>query len=219
MEARLTVTPEQITEQLQLLRTRSIQTVFMREIPTLLKTCSATQTIALTFDDGYQDFYTNMLPILKSEQVKATLYIPTGFIGKKGYLTWNQLAEIRDSGLVEIAAHSISHPNMAILDTPHTMHEIVGSVGAIMAHLSIQVYSFAYPSGQYTVTTEQSLRKVGLQSSVTTKFGIADEQADLFALPRFRAGQMSFAAFKKFVALHYQNIGLSLKQNNVRPIR
>jgi len=37
-------------------------------------------SVALTFDDGHQDFYTNAWPLLKKYQLPASLYVTTGFV-------------------------------------------------------------------------------------------------------------------------------------------
>lgn len=42
-------------------------------------------SIVFTFDDGYQDTYTEALPILEKYQVPATIYITSGFISREKY--------------------------------------------------------------------------------------------------------------------------------------
>lgn len=79
------------------------------------------QAVLLTFDDGYRSFYTRVLPILKAFQWPAVL-APVGtwvdtppgskvnfggkLVDRKRFLTWDQIAEIARSGLVEIGAHT-----------------------------------------------------------------------------------------------------------------
>src|SRR5712692_2175905 len=79
--------------------------------------------VVLTFDDGFADFFTEVLPVLKRYGFVATLYVATAFIngtshwlqhigeGARLMLTWDQLIEICASG-VECGAHSHSHPQL-----------------------------------------------------------------------------------------------------------
>src|SRR5258708_37232004 len=67
--------------------------------------------VVLTFDDGYADFFTEALPVLKRYGFVATLYVPTAFVGgtsrrlqpagesARRMLTWDQLIEISASGV------------------------------------------------------------------------------------------------------------------------
>lgn len=75
----------------------------------------------LTVDDGYEDFYVNVFPILKAYKIPAVLgvvgrWIENGpdpqesridpYYAKQQFVTWAQVREMSDSGLVEIASHS-----------------------------------------------------------------------------------------------------------------
>ena len=65
--------------------------------------------IVLTFDDGYEDNYTTMLPILEEHGMKATVYMVTNDIGRPEYLSWNQLRDMQDRG-IEIGSHTAKSP-------------------------------------------------------------------------------------------------------------
>jgi peptidoglycan/xylan/chitin deacetylase (PgdA/CDA1 family) len=75
----------------------------------------------LTVDDGYADFYVNVFPILKTYKIPAVFavvgrWIENGvdqdegradpFYAKQQFVTWAQVKEMSDSGLVEIASHT-----------------------------------------------------------------------------------------------------------------
>ena len=50
--------------------------------------------ILLTIDDGFSSFYENAWPILKKKEIPFILFVSTEPIGKKGYMTWDQIKEI-----------------------------------------------------------------------------------------------------------------------------
>ena len=79
------------------------------------------KAVLLTFDDGYASFYTRVLPLLKAYNYPSVLALVGEFlqapldgfsvyggeqIPRREFLSWSQLEEIRDSGMVEIASHS-----------------------------------------------------------------------------------------------------------------
>jgi biofilm PGA synthesis lipoprotein PgaB len=80
------------------------------------------KAVLLTFDDAYISFYTRVYPLLREFRFPAVLGVvgkwidnPSGvpvLYGEKGtvpdasFLTWSQLREMADSGLVEIASHT-----------------------------------------------------------------------------------------------------------------
>lgn len=64
--------------------------------------------LAFTFDDGYDNNYTLAYPILKELKIKANINIIAKYTDEKreGYLTWEQVKEMSDSGLITIGSHS-----------------------------------------------------------------------------------------------------------------
>lgn len=69
--------------------------------------------ILINMDDEYYSNYEYIYPILKKYNVKASIFVVTGKIGKeidgKKYLGWNECIEMQNSGLVEIFSHSKRH--------------------------------------------------------------------------------------------------------------
>lgn len=77
------------------------------------------KAVLLTFDDGYQSFYSQIYPLLKLYNYPATFAIVTSWIesdepvdyggvekSPSEFLTWQQVREMQQSGLIEIASHS-----------------------------------------------------------------------------------------------------------------
>ena len=79
------------------------------------------KAVLLTFDDGLRSVYTHAFPVLRAYRIPAVAAIVTDWIGmpadtripygvrdftRDDFMTWAQLREMQDSGLVEIASHS-----------------------------------------------------------------------------------------------------------------
>ena len=65
--------------------------------------------ILFTIDDGFQSFYDNAWPILKKKNIPFILFISTAYVGKKGYMNWEQIKEVEKNGLGIIGNHSHTH--------------------------------------------------------------------------------------------------------------
>jgi poly-beta-1,6-N-acetyl-D-glucosamine N-deacetylase len=69
-----------------------------------------TNSCILTFDDGYVDNFYYAFPLLKRFKLKATIFINTMYIDNDpDYLTWDQIKQMNDSGLVDFELHSHRH--------------------------------------------------------------------------------------------------------------
>jgi peptidoglycan/xylan/chitin deacetylase (PgdA/CDA1 family) len=164
------------------------------------------KSFVLTFDDGYEEMYTNVLPILKKYNLKATFFIPVNFIKEdeanrmkntwdspeqqnppKTHMIWREVKALFEDGH-EIASHGYNHKelNSKILSYETLNTEINESKNEIEKRLNTKVYSFSYPSGQYIDKTIEFLKKTEYLGAVTTKSEIVDlTNCDPFELPRF----------------------------------
>ena len=75
--------------------------------------------VLLTFDDGLRSFYTKVYPLLKQFGYPAVVSVVSGWIETDGtedymggprraedFVTWAQIREMQESGLVEVGSHS-----------------------------------------------------------------------------------------------------------------
>ena len=65
--------------------------------------------ILLTIDDAFLSFYENAWPILKKKEIPFILFVSTEPIGKRGYMTWEQIKEIEKEKFAFIGNHSHTH--------------------------------------------------------------------------------------------------------------
>jgi biofilm PGA synthesis lipoprotein PgaB len=122
-QAYLAVRTANLIEQLAWLRENGFQAISVDQLLAASQGGPALpeKALLLSFDDGYSSFYNRVLPILKAYRwpailapVGAWMDTPAGhpvdFGGlptpRERFLTWPQIREIAESGLVEIGAHS-----------------------------------------------------------------------------------------------------------------
>ena len=73
------------------------------------KRISEKKKILLTIDDAFSSFYSNAWPILKQNKIPFILFVSTETVGKKGYMSWDEIIKISNEDFVSIGNHSHSH--------------------------------------------------------------------------------------------------------------
>jgi len=102
-------------------------------------------------------------------------------------LSEDELVRLADGRLIEIGAHSVTHPVLASLPQERQRAEIVGSKQQLEAILGRAVDRFAYPHGapeHFTRETAVLVREAGFRSACANWRGAVDANSDRFALPR-----------------------------------
>jgi len=70
------------------------------------------RSVVIVEDDAHRTVYTDMLPLVKKYQVPVTVFVYPSAISNATYaMTWNQVRELKKSGLFDIQSHSYWHPN------------------------------------------------------------------------------------------------------------
>lgn len=115
-------------------------------------------------------------------------------------LTRAELRELGTGGLVEIGAHSVTHPALADLAAPRQRHEIQESRRFLEDTLGAPVRSIAYPHGSYSHTTDALVREAGFEAACTSRQGVVRRGADPFQLPRIQVRDGSGVALARTLA-------------------
>lgn len=185
---RLSVTPEDFEAHMKYLWENRYRTISPNELINALttKTPLPPKSVLLTFDDGYADFYTNAYPVLKKYNLQATLYVISGFVSdEKGrYITWDQLKELDESGIVTIGSHTVHHINVAT--NPKAQEEIIASKKMLERFLRHEVSSFVYPGGTWNQAAADFVTKAGYTHAFTTEPGTQMKESHKYNLPRVR---------------------------------
>lgn len=105
--------------------------------------------IIITFDDGYLDVYTNAYPILKKYNIKANIYLISGWINGDVYMTTEMAKEMANSPLIEVGSHTVTHKALAKLSEADIEYELSTSKKSLEEMIGKDVEVVAYPTGSY----------------------------------------------------------------------
>jgi peptidoglycan/xylan/chitin deacetylase (PgdA/CDA1 family) len=123
--------------------------------------------------------------------------------GSRRALSEQELRLLADGGLVEIGAHTVTHPVLSSLPESEQRWEVARSKAEIEALLDRPVRAFAYPYGgrrDYTETTVAAVREAGYATACTTRGGRVDRGSDPFELPRRVVGDCDGEQFARDLA-------------------
>jgi peptidoglycan/xylan/chitin deacetylase (PgdA/CDA1 family) len=92
------------------------------------------------------------------------------------------------SGLINLGAHSVTHPCLPDLAQEERVKEIVESGARCGTLAGIAAAGFAYPHGAMDASTRDDVERSGFKWACSTKNGCVDtKHFDLFDLPRIQA--------------------------------
>lgn len=108
--------------------------------------------------------------------------LPTGLMMSRA-----QVAELHSAG-VEIGAHTVTHPILQAVDLETARKEINDSKALLESIIKAPVHSFAYPNGRprhdYGAQHVALVREAGFELALSTAWGAAGSESDVFQLPR-----------------------------------
>lgn len=139
--------------------------------------------IVITFDDGYADFYTNAIPILRAHDFTAVSYVVSGFIGRSGYMTAAQVVSAQGAGF-EIGSHTVDHVNLTRQSNDGLRYQLSASKEALERLLKRPVTSFCYPYGKYGAREANAVAAAGYDDATSTLGGSYRTLANRFAWTR-----------------------------------
>ena len=154
------------------------------------------RTVVITFDDGFEDFYSQAFPLLSQYGFTATMFLPTSYIDRDTRkfngvecLTWSQVRELRKAG-IEFGSHTVTHPQLRDVSTEQMRTEVGRSKADIEEKLGERVEAFAYPyafpetDAAFVQTLHGALQESEYRSGVTTVIGRAGRTDNPFFMRR-----------------------------------
>lgn len=182
----LAIDPEDFDWQMKYLVDHGYHTISPEELYAFLegKGTLPDRPVLITFDDGYVDNYTNAYPILKKYNLKATIFIVTGFVSeRKGYLTWDQLREMEQHGITA-QSHTVTHAPLPELSDERIREELIVSKQQAEAELGHPIEFIAYPTGVHDLHIVGIAKEAGYKGGFTVKYGNVDRSSNVYAMER-----------------------------------
>jgi peptidoglycan/xylan/chitin deacetylase (PgdA/CDA1 family) len=186
-----TVTPELFEGHLKYFRDNGYQVVLVGELIEYFKTGKPLpeKAVAITFDDGYLEHYDNAFPLLKKYGVKATFFIPTGWVGtstRGDMMSWAQIKQMSDAGMA-IGSHAITHPNLQNISDEDLKRELEGSKKMIEEKIGISCDLLAYPGGNHDARVIEAVASAGYEGALSVYKIIAQAPKYIYSIRRFHA--------------------------------
>ena len=191
----IAVSPRRFAAQMRWLARRGLRGTSMRELLAAADRGSASGLVGLTFDDGYADFTTNVLPVLTRHGFTATVFVVAGKLG--GHNDWDEpgpvrplmtVEQIREAARagMEIGSHSVDHRHLSTVDAGTLDVEVGRSREILESVVGAPVRGFCYPYGEHSEAAIRAARTAGYDYAVATR---ASARRDRYALPRIYIGQ------------------------------
>lgn len=183
-----TVTPEGFESHLKYFKDNGYQVILASKLLNYFDTGKPLppKTVAITFDDGRYGQYKWAYPLLKQYHMAATFFITTGWIGKDGFLAWDQIKEMSDNGMA-IGSHSISHANEPSQNDTDLRHELVDSKKIIEEKIGKNIDLLAYPGGGYNDRVIDFTKQAGYTAAFSVYKIIEQSPKYRYTIRRFHA--------------------------------
>lgn len=165
------------------------------------------KSFVITFDDGFEDNFTNAFPVLQKYNFKATIYLvpnqKTNHWEEKNtsvlsnLLNNEQILQMQNSGLIEFGSHTLSHVNLSTITDEQLINELKESKKEVENITKKECKAFAYPYGKFDEKIVTLVKEVGYKNATVVKRGLFEENDDIFTIKRI--GILGTESFFDFI--------------------
>tara|TARA_Y100000389_G_scaffold78235_1_gene75019 strand:+ start:464 stop:1492 length:1029 start_codon:yes stop_codon:yes gene_type:complete len=155
--------------------------------------------ILITIDDAFQSFYVEAWPYFKKNKIPFILFVSTEPVGKRGYMTWDQIREIETEKFAFIGHHSHSHGYLIDDTNDQFINDIKKANKIFLKELGYIPVLFSYPFGEYSKFMRDYISK-NFDFAFGQHSGVIDVNKDKFELPRFPINE-NYGNLKRFKSI------------------
>jgi len=166
----LSISSRRLEGHLEWLETSDVELVSVKELVEFLegKRQLPQRVAVITIDDGLRSTFTRAWPILRRHRARFSVGIPTLLVEKpQGFplMTWDQIREMVDSGLCEVASHGHAHRRLVDLPARLAQEELVWSAQILERETGQRPIAFFYPLGLSDAEAEARVHAAGYRAA------------------------------------------------------
>lgn len=133
---------------------------------------SVDKYVALSFDDGYKNNYSVVLPLLKKYDAKGSFFVINKDMGDDIHMNEAEIKELIANGM-ELGSHTYSHNPLAKIDEKYLVWELDTSRFWLKKKFDgYIVRTLAYPNGSYNEKVISEAQRYGFYRALTGRVGI-----------------------------------------------
>jgi len=180
------------------------------EFEKMFSTPKIKKEILITIDDAFLSFYQEAWPFLKKNKIPFILFVSTEPVGKRGYMSWNQIREIESEDFAFIGHHSHTHDYLINETNDQFISDIEKANKIFLKELGYIPNLFSYPFGEYSKFMRNYVSE-NFKFAFGQHSGVIDLNKDKFELPRFpineKYGELErFKSIINYFPLEYKKI-------------
>ena len=169
------------------------------EFEKMFSTPKIKKEILITIDDAFLSFYQEAWPFLKKNKIPFILFVSTEPVGKRGYMTWNQIREVESEDFAFIGHHSHTHDYLINETNDQFISDIEKANKIFLKELGYIPNLFSYPFGEYSKFMRNYVSK-NFKFAFGQHSGVIDLNKDKFELPRFPINE-KYGELKRFKSI------------------
>ncbi|MDO8488873.1 MAG: polysaccharide deacetylase family protein [Candidatus Omnitrophota bacterium] len=194
IDNRVEVSASRFQYQMEFLKNHHYNIVSLEEAGKMIKERKRVpaKTIAITFDDGYEDNYIYAYPVLKRLKIPATIFIIVNEVDRSNgdRLNWNQIKEMQGSGLISFGSHTLDHFYLPeVKSEEELIRQIFGSKISLEEKLGVPINTFCYPAGRFNLHIKDLVAQAGYKYAFATGLGRKYSNQDVYLIERVRVSE------------------------------